>query len=135
MAAETPIFSALSGYVDRVSKLFQLDAALLTIETKQNLRSIIVSVIMFVAAAAAAFLGVVVLLFAIVLFLIQLGLAPSLAALIVAVVLFVVAAGLAFAGLGRIKTWSMAPKRTINQFKRNIETLRASLRNEPRTNS
>jgi len=135
MSAEAPIFSEVSGFVERVSKLFQLDAILLTIETKQNLRSILVSIAIFAAAAVAALLGVIVLLIAIVLFLIQLGIAPSLAALIVAVVLLVVAAVLAFTGLGRIKRWSLAPKRTISQFKRNIETLRASLSNEPRTNS
>ena len=47
MAAETSIFSDLSGYVDRVSKLVRLDAALLSLETKENLRSIAISTALF----------------------------------------------------------------------------------------
>jgi hypothetical protein len=133
MAAGTSVSSDLSGYVERVAKLVQLDAALLSIETKENLQSVGVSVGLLVAAIATAFLGLIILLFAAVLLLIQLGVAPSLAALLVAVALFVVSAILAFFGVERLKGWSLTPRRTMAQFTRNLQTLRASLRNE--TNS
>lgn len=130
MAAETSIFSDLSGYVDRVAKLARLDAALLSIETKQNLQSVGASVAFLMGALATAFLGLVILLFAAVLFLIQLGLGPSLAALLVAVALFIVSGALAFIGIERLKGWSLTPRRTLSQFTSNIQALRASMRNE-----
>jgi Putative Actinobacterial Holin-X, holin superfamily III len=74
MDGEKPVLSDLSGYVNRVAKLLRLDATLLAIETKQNLQSVGISVGLIVAALAVSFLGVVVLLLAIVLLLIQLGL-------------------------------------------------------------
>ena len=81
-------------------------------------------------ALATAFLGLVILLFAAVLLLIQLGLAPSLAALIVAVALFGVSGALAFVGIERLKSLSLTPRRTLAQFTSNLHALRASLRNE-----
>ena len=131
MPAETSIFSDLSGYVDRVTKLVRLDAALLSIETKQNLQSIGISIGLLVGALATAFLGLIILLFAAVLLLIQLGMAPSLAALLVAVALFVVSGGLAFVGIEQLKNLSLTPRRTLAQFTSNLKALRASLRNEP----
>ena len=77
---------------------FELDATLLSIETKENLQSVAVSIGLLMGALATAFLGLVILLFAAVLLLIQLGLAPSLAALIVAVALFGVSGALALSG-------------------------------------
>ena len=133
MAATNSILSDLGGYVERVTKLVRLDAALLSIETKGNLQALAVTVGLLVAAAALAFLGVVVLLFAAVLLLVQLGLAPSLAALLVAVALFVITGVLAFVGIGRLKVWSLTPRRTLAQFSSNLNALRASVRNE--TNS
>jgi hypothetical protein len=129
-AAGTSIFSDLSGYVDRVAKLVRLDATLLSIETKENFQSVAVSIGLLVGALATAFLGLVILLFAAVLLLIQLGLAPSLAALLVAVALFVVSGALAFVGIERLKSWSLTPRRTLAQFTSNLHALRASLRNE-----
>jgi hypothetical protein len=131
MASGTSIFSDLSGYVDRVAKLVRLDAALLSIETKQNLRSVTVALALFVAALATAFLGLVILLFAIVLLLIQLGLTPSVAAALVAVALLVISGALAFLAIQRLKGWSLTPRRTLAQFNSNLQALRASLRNEP----
>lgn len=130
MAAGTSIFSDLSGYVDRVAKLVRLDATLLSIETKENFQSVAVSIGLLVGALATAFLGLVILLFAAVLLLIQLGLAPSLAALLVAVALFAVSGALAFVGIERLKSWSLTPRRTLAQFTSNLHALRASLRNE-----
>ena len=133
MSAETSIFSDLSGYVDRVKKLVRLDAALLSIETRANLQSIAIAIGLLVAALTTGFLGVVILLFAAVLLLIQLGLAPSLAALLVAVALFMVSGVFLFVGIERLKAWSLTPRRTLAQFASNLEALRASFRNE--TNS
>ena len=130
MPAEASIFTDLNGYVDRVAKLVRLDAALLSIETKENLQSVGVSIGLLVGAAATAVLGLIILLFALVLLLIQLGLAPSLAALLVAVVLFVFSGALAFYGVERLKHWSLAPRRTMAQFSNNLHALKASLRNE-----
>ena len=70
MASGTSIFSDLTGYVDRVAKLVQLDAALLSIETKENLSSVGISVAFLVGALATAILGLLILLFAAVLLLI-----------------------------------------------------------------
>jgi Putative Actinobacterial Holin-X, holin superfamily III len=130
MAPGTSIFSDLNGYVDRVAKLVQLDAALLSVETKENLSSIGISLALLMGALATAILGLVVLLFAAVLLLIQLGLTPSLAALLVAVALFGVSGALAFVGIERLKSWSLTPRRTLAQFKCNLQALRASVRNE-----
>jgi Putative Actinobacterial Holin-X, holin superfamily III len=130
MAAEASIFSNLSGYVDRVTKLVRLDAALLSIETKANVQSIVVAIALLLGAVAMAFLGLVILLFAAILLLIQLGVAPSLAALLVAAVLFLVAGALAFIGIERLKGWSLTPRRTLAQFNSNLQALRASLRDE-----
>lgn len=130
MAAEASLFSDISGYVDRVATLVRLDAALLSIETKQNLRSVSVSLALLLGALATGFLGLVIVLFAVVLYLIQLGIAPSLSALLVAVALFVVSAALAFVGMERLKSWSLKPRRALAQFTSNLEALRASLRNE-----
>jgi predicted anti-sigma-YlaC factor YlaD len=127
MAAGTSIFSDLSGYVDRVAELIRLDATLLSIETKKNLQLVAVSIGLLAAALATAFLGLVILLFAAVLLLVQLGLAPSLSALIVAVALFVVSGALAFVGIARLKSWSLTPRRTLAQFTSNLQALRASL--------
>jgi len=130
MAAGASLFSDLSEYVDRVARLARLDAALLSVETKEKLQSIAVALGLFAGAIAAGFLGVVILLFAAVLLLIQLGLAPSLSALIVAVVLLAVGAILAFVGNRRLKHWSLTPRRTLAQFTSNLQALRASLRND-----
>ena len=70
MAAGTSIFADLSGYVDRVAKLVRLDATLLSIETKENLSSIGISLALLFGALMIASLGVIVLLFAAVLLLI-----------------------------------------------------------------
>jgi hypothetical protein len=131
MATETPILQSLNGYMEGVSRLFQLDALLLSIETKENLRSIVVALAILAGALLAALLGLIVLTSAAVLWLVQLGVAPSLAALLVAVALFAIAGLLASAGMGRLKTWSLTPKRTWAQFTRNIETLKASFRHAP----
>jgi hypothetical protein len=128
MAATAPLSSDLGGYVERVAKLLRLDAALLALETKQNLLALAAALALFAAAAGFAVLGVIILLFAAVLLLVQLGLAPSLAALVVAVVLFALAGVLVFVALGRLKSWSLTPRRTITQFKSNLEALKASLR-------
>ena len=130
MAAGASIFSDLSGYVDRVAKLIRLDAALLSLETKASLQSVAVSLGILLGALTTAFLGVVILLFAAVLLLIQLGLAPGLAAFLVAVALFGVSGALAFVGIERLKSWSLTPRRTLAQFTSNLQALRASLRNE-----
>jgi len=131
MAAESTILSNLSGYIGRVAKLAQLDATLLSIETKQNLQVVGITLALFVAALATAFLGLVILTFAVVLFLVQLGLAPSLSALLVAVALFCIAAAMVFIGIDRLKSWSLMPRRTLAQFTSNLQALRTSLRHEP----
>ena len=69
MVAGTSVSSDLSGYVERVAKLVQLDAALLSIETKENLQSVGVSIGFLAGAVATAFLGLIILLFAAVLLL------------------------------------------------------------------
>ena len=97
----------LSGCFEKVGKLFQLDAALLSIETKQNLWAVLVSALLLVGAGLAAMFGMAFLLSAIVLFIIQLGFAPSMSALVVAVALFLVAALLALIGLSRMRHWSL----------------------------
>jgi hypothetical protein len=130
VAAGTSIFADLSGYVDRVAKLVRLDATLLSIETKENLSSIGISLALLFGALVIASLGLIVLLFAAVLLLIQLGLAPSLSALLVSVALFAIAAILAFVGIKRLKSWSFTPRRTLAQFTNNLQALRASLRND-----
>jgi uncharacterized membrane protein YqjE len=130
VAAGTSIFADLSGYVDRVVKLVRLDATLLSIETKENLSSIGISLALLFGALVIASLGLIVLLFAAVLLLIQLGLAPSLAALLVSVALFAIASILAFAGIERLKNWSFTPRRALAQFTNNLQALRASLRND-----
>ena len=130
MAAGTSIFADLSGYVDRVAKLVRLDATLLSIETKENLSSIGISLALLFGALMIASLGVIVLLFAAVLLLIQLGLAPSLASLLVAVALFAIAGILTFLGIERLKNWSLTPRRSLAQFTNNLQALRASLRND-----
>ena len=128
------MFSDLSGYVNRVAKLFRLDAALLTIETKENLQAAVLAVGLLAAALAVGFLGVVILLFAIVMLLIQLGLSATLAAFLVAVALFGVAGLLVLTGIQRLKSWSLTPHRTLAQFHTNLETLRASLNHAPTPN-
>ena len=130
MAAQT-VLSDLSGYINRVAALLRLDAALLAIETKQNLLSVAVALGFLAVALAVAFLGVVILLFAIVLLVIQLGLSPALAAFLVAVVLFAVAGLMVFLGVQRLKSWSLKPHRTLAQFQMNIEALRTSLHHGP----
>ena len=130
MAFENSLFSDLSGYVDRVGKLIRLDAALLTVETKANLQSAAVSVGLLAGAVGAAFLGLVILLFAAVMLFIQLGLSPALAALLVSIVLFAVSVVLALVGIQRLKIWTLTPRRTLAQFTSNLQALRASLGNE-----
>lgn len=131
---EASVVSDLSGYVSRVAKLLRLDAALLSIETREKLVSIAGTLELMVGALAVAFLGFFILLFAIVLLLIQLGLDPALAALLVAVVLFAAAGAMVFVSLQRLKAWTLVPRRTLMQFRTNIEALRASLDHEPRPN-
>ena len=134
MGAETPVLSDLSGYVNRVAKLLRLDAALLAIETKQNLEVIAVALGLLATALIVASLGLIILLFALVLLLVQLGLSPTLAAFLVAMVLFAVAGLMAFLGIQRMKSWTLKPHRTLAQFQTNIEALRASLTHEPTPN-
>lgn len=134
MAGETPVLSDLSGYVNRVATLLRLDATLLVIETKQSLQSVAVSFGLVAAAVAAASMGVVILLFAIVLLLIELGISATLAAFLVALVLFVVAGVMVFLGVRRLRGWTFTPHRTLAQFQSNIEALRASLHHEPKPN-
>ena len=134
MAVEGPVFSDLSGYVNRVARLLRLDAALLRIETKENLQAAVIAVGLLAAALAVAFLGAVILLFAIVMLLIQLGLSATLAAFAVGVVLFVVAGLLVLTGIQRLRTWSLTPHRTLAQFHTNLEALRASLNHAPTPN-
>jgi len=130
MPAQNSIFSDVSGYADRVAKLLRLDAVLLSIETKENLQSVAISIVLLIGALATAFLGLIILIFAAVLLLIQLGLAPSLAALLVAVALFLISGGLALVGIERLKSWTLTPRRTLAQFTTNLKALRASLSNE-----
>jgi hypothetical protein len=134
MNAATSVFSDVSGYVNRVAKLLRLDAALLTIETKQNLQSAAVSVGLIAAAFGIAFLGLVILLVAVVLLLVQLGLSATLSAFLVAVVLFAAAGLLVFTASQRLKGWTLKPHRTLAQFQTNLEVLRASLYHEPTPN-
>jgi hypothetical protein len=133
MAAESSILSNLSGYIDRVAKLARLDATLLSIETKQNLIIVGITLGLFVAALATGFLGLVILTIAVVFLLIQLGMTPALSALLVALALFCVAAALVFIGIERLKGWSLMPRRTMAQFTSNLQALRTSLRHD--TNS
>ncbi len=133
MAAESSILSNLSGYIDRVAKLARLDATLLSIETKQNLMIVGITLGLFVAALATGFLGLVILAIAVVFLLIQLGMTPALSALLVAVALFCIAAALVFIGIERLKGWSLMPRRTLAQFTSNLQALRTSLRHD--TNS
>jgi len=134
MVGETPVLSDLSGYVNRVATLLRLDATLLAIETKQNLQSVAVSFGLLAAAVAATFLGVVILLFAIVLLLIKLGVGAALAAFLVAIVLFAAAGLMVFVGVQRLRSWTIKPHRTLAQFQSNIEALRASMHHEPKPN-
>ena len=89
---------------------------------------------LFAVALAVAFLGIVILLFAIVLLLIQLGLNPALSAFLVAAVSFAAAGLMVFLGIQRLKSWTLKPHRTLAQFHSNIEALRASLHHEPEPN-
>jgi hypothetical protein len=134
MALESPVFSDLRGYVNRVAKLLRLDAALLTIETKENLQAVVIAVGLLATALAVALLGLVILLIAIVMLLIQLGLSAALAAFLVAIALFVVAGVLIFVGVQRLRSWSLTPRRTLAQFHANLDALRASLHHEPTPN-
>ena len=134
MAEEPSVVSDFSGYVNRVTKLLRLDAALLSIETKQNLLSMAIMLALMAGAGAVAFIGVVILVFAIILLLIQLGMSPALAAFFVALALFAGAGAMAFLALQRLKVWTLMPRRTLSQFRANIEALRASLQNEPKPN-
>ena len=79
-------------------------------------------------------MGVVILLFAIVLLLIQLGISASSAAFLVALVLFAAAGVMVFLGVQRLRSWTFKPHRTLAQFQSNIEALRASLHHEPKPN-
>jgi hypothetical protein len=134
MAVETSVTADLSGYVSRVANLLRLDAALLTIETKQNLQAVAVSLGLLVAALFVASLGLVILLFAIVLLLVQLGLSAALAAFLVAFMLFAAAGLMVFIGGRRLKSWTLKPHRTLAQFQSNVEALRASMHHEPKPN-
>ena len=130
MAAPNSIFADLTAYIDRVAKLLRLDAALLSIETKENLSSAGISIALIFGALMIASLGIIILLFANVLLLIQLGLAPSLAALLVAASLFVIATALATVAIQPLKKWSLMPRRAFAQFTCNLHALQASLRND-----
>ena len=126
------IFRELGDYVEKVGKLFRLDAALLSIETKQNLRAGAVALAMFASAAFAAVLGVIFLLEAAFLALLRLGVPPDLAAVAVAVAQFVIAALLGVLAASRMRRWNLTPQRTLTQFRKNIEALRAGFQNEQR---
>jgi Putative Actinobacterial Holin-X, holin superfamily III len=134
MSAETPVLSNLGGYVNRAAKLLRLDATLLVIETKQNLQSVAVTLGLLAAAMAVSFLGLVVLLFAIVLLLVHLGVGADLASLLVALLLFAASGLMVFLGVQRLRSSTFKPHRTMAQFQTNIEALRASLHHEPNPN-
>jgi hypothetical protein len=130
MSDVNSLISDVRGYLDRVAKLVELDAALLAIETRANLRSVFLSAGFLLGALAMGFIGLVILFFGAILFLVELGLAPSVSALLVAAALFVASAIFSVVGVRRLKGWSPIPHRTLAQFGCNLRALRASLRNE-----
>ena len=103
----------MSGYVDRVAKLVRLDATLLSIETKENLFSVGIALALLFGALVIASLGLIVLLFAAVLVLIQLGLDAKPSRSFGGGRTICDRRDLAFVGIERLKSWSLTPRRTL----------------------
>ena len=105
------------------SSLMQGELALARAELGQNLSRAGVGVVLFVVAALLALVALNVLASALVAYLATTGLSVGLAALIVGGVLLLGAAIFAFAGKARLSADALAPKRTVKNLARDVESI------------
>jgi len=108
-----------------LSSIVRAEVALAKAELKVEAKTAALGGAMVAVAGVAAFLGVVLLLFAIAYALVALGLSAWLAFLIVAVVLFVFAGVVALVGKKRLEKLG-PPDRTIRTTKETVDTLKGA---------
>lgn len=131
-AGESPLgtFAALAGVIDASQRMMRNEAALLRAEASHALGETQRALISLVIAAVLAMVGLNVLAGAGVAGLTELGLSPFVSALIVGGIFVLVALGFASSAKARLKGENLAPRRTGESLKRNLDAVQAALKQE-----
>jgi len=108
----------------QVSTLVRREIDLARVEVTQGARSMGRGAATVAAGGLLAYAGLLALLAAIVLGLVQAGLDPWLAAAIVAVVVLIIGAGVVSIGLTAIRESNLAPTQTAETVKENVEYIK-----------
>ena len=125
-AAGRPTGSLVSDALNQISRLIRGEVALARAEVEENIRSAGAGIGMVVAGLVIALTALNVLAAALVAAVAEMGLEEGWAALIVGVLLAVVAAILASSGAKKLSPGSLAPSRTVENLRRDAETLKES---------
>lgn len=112
----------------QVSTLVRKEIDLARVEVTSSVGRMSRGAAMAGVGAAILFAGVLVLLLAIVLALIDGGMDPWLAALLVAVVVLVIGGALTAFGVGRIRETDLAPHQTAETVKDNVEFVKEQMK-------
>jgi hypothetical protein len=102
---------------DQISRLIRQEIALARTETMARVSTVGRDVALIAAGGALAYAGLLVLLAAVVLILIDAGLDAWAAALLVGVLVALIGGGLVMAGRNRLRTADVTPRRTIETLR------------------
>ena len=125
---EKPIGQLFSDLTRQLSTLVRQEIALARTEMTSRASAAGRGAAMVGAGGALAYAGVLAVVAAVVLWLIDAGLAPWLAALLVGVVVVVIGAGLAMAGRSTIERTDLTPRRTLETLRDDTEMVKEQLK-------
>ena len=120
---QLPLSSVLTNILDAFNGLVKNEVDLARAEITDSAKGAAVAIGMIAAAMVIAFVALNVLTGALVSLLVEAGLQPGWAALIIGGLYALVAAVLVGAAVSKLQSFSLAPKRTAQNLKRDAETL------------
>jgi hypothetical protein len=113
------------------SRLFGINARLALVETRANLTSLAVTLILGIAALILALLFIVFSLLTCFYLLQAGGYTPLVASSIVAGITGILMIGLLIWISHRLRAWSLVPERAMSQLERNLSSFKSSLNDSP----
>lgn len=123
-AADRSLGELFAELTRETSTLVRQEVELAKAEVKQKATEAGKDVGMIAAGGALAYAGLIVLLGALALLLVQVGLAPWLATLIIAVVAMGVGGFMAMRGLSGLRSVDPVPRQTMETLKEDVQTLK-----------
>lgn len=124
MPHEKNVPELLTDTVEHLSRLFRKEAQLARAEAHEKIQQLTIAIIYIAVGGVLGLAALIVLLFALAAFLVNLGVSAGLAFLIVGVLVGVTAGILMWKGMSDLKATDLIPRRTVEQLRADLRSAR-----------